>query len=159
MSTKKSKDTTTKDNKVSPVNNPEMISSVVGLRMVGRSMNKIGKLLGIHRDTVRRILNTSEAQELVSSLRNSVLLMGPKATEVLAEDLTYKGGEYQMRQLRNKTALRVLQGSDVLPKDGGATIQIQHNTIYSDEVLKLLSTAINEDMIDVDLGLGGDDEA
>ena len=150
MSGKTTSENTTIINRTPMVANPEVISTVVGLRIVGKSMNKIAKLLDIHRDTVRRILDTAKARELVSSLKNSVLLMGPKATEVIAEDLTYEGDDHQMRQLRNKTAIKILQAPEVLPRSGQENIYIQDNLIQvlAPEVLKILGSHINTIMAD-----------
>lgn len=97
------------------VDNQDMVWAVTTLHIMGGSMSKVSRLLGLHRDTIKRVLETNEARALVDEMKRLVLLLGPKALGVLAKDLAYDGEDPNRLKLRNKTALNVLQSPGVLP--------------------------------------------
>ena len=70
------------------------------------------------------------------------------ATEVLLDDLSYEGENVALRQLRQKAALKILQSTGIVPKEGGGDMYLmQQNNIMDPELMAVLSKA---------LGLKGD---
>lgn len=110
-----------------------MTPVAVGLLVLGKPINKIAEMLDVDRHTVTRYLESKEAKSLLEPLKQLVVMGHGKAAEVMFEDLSYKGENVALLQLRQKAALKILQSTGILPKEGGGDQYLmQQNNFFGD---------------------------
>lgn len=124
------------------VKDETMTAITVSLSIIGKPMTQIAKMLGIHRDTVKKYLERKEAKELVEPFKTFIVMAGGRAIEVLLEDLNYNGKDTQRLQTRNRTALKLLQAPGVLPKESRGDIYIGQQNILEPRFMKLLDKVL-----------------
>ncbi|MFA5183891.1 MAG: hypothetical protein WC405_21525 [Syntrophales bacterium] len=122
-------------------NNPLSVSSkqealtpvMVGLTILGKPMSKIAGMLDVDIDTVRKYLDSKEAKNLIEPFRHLIVMAHGKAEEALFEDVSYKGENVALLQLRQKAALKILQSTGIIPKEGGGDhYLLQQNNYFGD---------------------------
>jgi hypothetical protein len=132
-----------KKNPLSVTGKQEALTPVmVGLTILGHPMSKVAKILDVDIDTVRRYLDSKTAKELVEPFKGLILMMHGKAEEALFEDVSYKGKSIPLLQLRQKAALKVLQSTGIIPKEGGGDQYfLQQNNVFGDDAFRKVAMA------------------
>ena len=65
-----------------------MNAITVGLAILGNPMTRIAEILNVHRDSVKRYMESNEAGSLIEPFKNLIVMAHGRATEGLLQDLS-----------------------------------------------------------------------